>query len=323
MAQVVPIVEVNQTPKGTKHTKNKDVKKLNDNERRLPNGEKVDFGHSKSKKSNKKSSSPEPDSKKKSNKKEIETLASSPSLPNGNKPNFYNDNNEKSKESTRNKKKSSNGYNSESSLPNGEKPNFNTDSSKSKKSDQSLPNGEKPNFGNEKSSSSSKKDKSKKPEDIYAGSSFGTSPAALNLPKPSFKSSPRQSSGNNAQDHSPTSSISTGSSSPLNSNTVPRYPVTTYPTSYPVAPSFPPQQFPPNQYILPGFAYNVSPQGYINYQYPPYPAPIPGAGVAPFHGNDYPRPSPSPYGGNPAVPQHGNSNEGQKITFNDLLSSSK
>lgn len=62
----------------------------------------------------------------------------------------------------------------------------------------SLPNGEKPNFFNEKSLKnesknsikfSKYKEKHLTQENVYAGSSFHSSPAALNLPKPSFNTS--------------------------------------------------------------------------------------------------------------------------------------
>lgn len=104
-------------------------------------------------------------------------------------------------------------------LPNGEKVDFgngnknnvnhkrkpsNNTKKKDKYSEPSLPDGAKPVFGNEKksntyydsdSSNSSGKEKKKnvnakktnKDKDVFAGSTFHSSPEALNLPKPSFK----------------------------------------------------------------------------------------------------------------------------------------
>lgn len=235
-------------------------------------------------------------------------------------------------------------------LPNGEQPNFGH-SSKDKpiKHKQQLPNKEKPNFGPESVKSakakklkkknaaqthtaneSSEENQSgrpsannssgsaqanggnaksgKKGEESYAGSSFHLSPAALALPKPSFKASPKPASAPLQSPVQPT--INSG---PANLNMPPafvyqgmppagppRYPVTAYPTSGP---------------YIPGFNYNANPQGFINYLYPPSAVPQP-----PIPMQSYPL-------GPPMQQQYQQQQQpqphAQKITFNELLSSSK
>lgn len=296
----------------TKTNKHKPSKGCSD-ERRLPNGAKADFGNNSSsntsKKSNKKS--PKHTSSNTSNNKTVTRL-----LPDGSKPNFGN---EPSNPNGGNHKKPNN----EPSLPNGEKPNFGEGSksnSKKKNSEPIFPNGDKPNFFNEKATKKTNKSKDKKPlitEDTYAGSSFHSSPAALNLPKPSFKTSPK---ANNATQNKPEPYYHT--TEPVNAP--PQHPVTAYPAgngaqNIPKIPSNP-SAFPPgNHFSQPGFSYYVTPQGYINYQYPhgPPPPPPPQGGVFPMVASPYQQ-HPPPHHLRGVAPQ-----QGQRISFNELLGSSK
>ena len=324
-----------------KTNKHKPLKSGSD-ERGLPNGGKVDFGNKSgsqtNKKSNKKTS--KHTSSNTSNNKGVTRV-----LPDGSKPNFGN---ESSHQNGGNHKK----QNNEPCLPNGEKPNFGEGSkshSKKKNNDHVLPNGEKPNFFNEKSSKKATKPKEKKPlitEDTYAGSSFHSSPAALNLPKPSFKTSPKT---NDAKQHTtePNYHVNPQVNTPPQHsvNVPPQHPVTTYPAGngVPNIPTVPsnPTAFPPrNHYAQPGFSYYATPQGYINYQYPQVPPPPPPQGgvypmVAPQyqqqpqqHPQQHPQPQPQPQ----QLPQQHRPHhlpaiaapqQGHRISFNELLGSSK
>lgn len=310
-------------PKTNKH------KPVKNGERRLPNGAQVDFGN-KSKKGS-------------SSKKQ-------PSLPDGSKPNFYNGN-----ESNH----SSSSSLSKQSLPNGEKPVFNaaTATSNKKGKNPSLPNGEKPVFHDDSTTNNSRKNKSGKSnkdgkkqqqvinEDTYAGSSFHSSPAALNLPKPSFKTSPKNN--NKSQIYENQSNVSSsGSSNGGSSNGgSPNQTLHSTPNLTTVHPPPPPPQYPVTMYPQPGypgypqpgFSYQVTPQGYINYQYPHGPAPPmhhPQMGYPMVNSHSYPgnfagvHGFPSGVPPPPAAPagQHAQANQfqqhqGQKITFNELLGS--
>ncbi|KHC65348.1 hypothetical protein MGE_01641, partial [Candida albicans P75010] len=100
------------------------------------------------------------------------------SLPNGKKPNFFNNNNNDKKFSTI-------PFDSSINLIRKQYNNPNTKAIKEKKLDNNNNNNSSNNSNNSNSA-------------YYAGSSFHSSPDAFNLPKPSFKSnngSPRQSSG--------------------------------------------------------------------------------------------------------------------------------
>ncbi|CAK9440332.1 uncharacterized protein LODBEIA_P44320 [Lodderomyces beijingensis] len=135
--------------------------------RLLPSGNPVDFGNGTKDKSPRKSKPPPI------------KLSSLPSLPNGEKPNFQplRDTFVKKKQSRSNKEIA------KASLPSGEKPNFNNEASTTKS--------KKP--GNGKQSKEKGVVAVGPIEDVtYAGSSFHSSPAALNLPKPKFKTSPKQ-----------------------------------------------------------------------------------------------------------------------------------
>ncbi|KAK6458075.1 enhancer of mRNA-decapping protein 1 [Scheffersomyces xylosifermentans] len=321
-------------PKQNKAIKNPTTS-AKDEERRLPNGAKVDFGNGtppKAKNQKKKANTDNEVSNSVNNtKKKATNKANTQSLPNGDKPNFYND----SQSDVSSKKKFT-----EAALPNGEKPNFyNSESSnpKNKKknsSEQSLPNGDKPNFGasNEIPTSNKKKDKNiaAVEDNSYAGSSFHSSPAALNLPKPSFKSSssPKQSANGISDDVTQQSPPTPAQTIPIVAAPPPQFPVTAYPPGSVPAPMrpnsfYPPQYAPQPPYIQPGFAYNVNPQGYIQYQYPPFHHPM-GQNPIVTH---YQQPSPYPPNSANTPPSTGTAGTstagGQKISFNDLLGSAK
>ncbi|ODV78090.1 uncharacterized protein CANTADRAFT_7549 [Suhomyces tanzawaensis NRRL Y-17324] len=294
----------------------------NDGDRRLPNGEKVNFGHGSSKPKGSKNATKKDDGSKKKT-----SRSTSPALPNGSKPNFHHDGASKPKEPAQGKKK---GSKSKPSVDAG------------KKSEPSLPNGDKPNFGGATKAVTSKKTKSAQPKDkklpaeaTYAGSSFHSSPAALALPKPSFKSSTKSSSGPSDEVADSGASSASTASSPSSQvvHPPPQYPVTAYPPGSIVPPNgmpmYPPPQhhMPPNQFIQPGFVYNYTPQGYIQYQYPPgsghFPQMQPPHPISNPITTHFQQPLP-PVGQAPAnAHMHASSNGGHKISFNDLLGSSK
>lgn len=336
-----------------------------DEERRLPNGQKVDFGNGSSKKSKKPTSKkPNKDKSKAmltSEDKELEVKSSSPSTDSLNsakdlnqseskgkkkKNNSSNKNKEKEKEKEKGSKskKKTNEYPAPS-LPNGAKPSFNNESSKSKKkgfSEQSLPNGAKPIFNiddesdltkNSKKQNKSNKDKKGNTEETYAGSSFHSSPAALNLPKPTFKSSPPQSSTSLQQAGSKElrTPIIQQPTMQQPSMQQPMHHIQNPVTAYsPLAPGalHPNEQLPGpmmyKPYVQPGFSYQVSPQGYISYPYlqhgPPGPGPVPANyNLVTSHYQ------PSWNFQNPPPTKSINEaqNSGHKISFNELLGSSK
>lgn len=236
-------------------------------------------------------------------------------------------------------------------LPNGERPNFGP-SSKEKplKSKQQLPNGDKPNFGHEstKASKNTKKLKkkngatnqaqanngsaahtnnntqsnggrsgnsksAKKGEESYAGSSFHSSPEAMALPKPSFKSSPK-AGPSSLQNQSPVqTNINSGST---NSNMHPAFVYQGMPPSKP--PRYPVTAYPPSGSYHPGFNYNTNPQGFINYLYPPTAVPQP-----PIPMQSYPLGSPMQLYQQQHQYQPQNQPQAQKITFNELMGSSE
>lgn len=267
--------------------------------RKLPNGQLVDFGHNKTKK----------------NTKNTKT----------------NDKNKKDKRISQN-------------LPDGSKPVFNTDNSNTTTSTSTSTSTTSTNNNN----NNSKKNK-KKPEEVYAGSSFHSSPEALNLPKPSFKTSPKPS-GNIANG----SVDNTTSGAPSHTVSPPQYPVTAYPPgsgvpqpgmfpmNYPQPPPMNPMGAGLNQqsFIQPGFQYQFNSNGNIMYpNFPPGPGPHTGPhpgpqnqppqGVPPmpnFAGQlPFPQQPPSS-NGYPIYTSHyqnPTSSQGQKISFNDLLGSTK
>lgn len=327
--------------------------------RTLPNGEQVDFGNGKNTRTG--SKSPEVNenvSRKKNEKKSSKNKDSSdvdsvvlgePLLPNGEKPNFSND--KKVKAKPKNKKKEKKKVELPT-LPNGEKPNFgersNEKKSKAAQLLQSLPNGDKPNFSSGKESydkPSNDYGKKNKLEENYAGSSFHSSPAALNLPKPTFKS-PKQV---NDEASSPSvtpivksqvlsvqaAQVTQTAQNTQNLNVAnigiphppPQYPVTMYQPT-PGQLNNPLAYNSHGHYIQqPGFTYQYNPQGYVQYQYP-YQAPQQGPyGIVPLGVQP-----PIPNGQLPLPPHHPNHvhpmyalapAKEQKITFSDLLGSVK
>ncbi|CAH2352129.1 enhancer of mRNA-decapping protein 1 [[Candida] railenensis] len=339
-------------PTSKKNKANKGV------ERTLPSGEPVDFGGKKS------NSKPK--------------LMAAPSLPDGSAPKFHPDAPAPSGATGKSKKSKNKKHKDasipEPSLPNGAKPNFyNNDQGKPsrpiKKNEQTLPNGSKPNFNPSSTSSSNKKNsnnKNKKAdtvpavEETYAGSSFHSSPAALNLPKPSFKTSPKSSNLSTKssspqpaqQERSPIQSMQQqgpqgphapqAPQAPHAPHVIqhlpqqgphlgahhfpypngPMFPVAPYPhTSLP--PAFPsPNQNPMiyrgNQFVQPGFSYQHSPQGYITYQGNPQQINPQGAPQGAFNGAPFPF---TPQQQSAPYPQANSSQQGQKISFVELLDS--
>lgn len=222
-------------------------------------------------------------------------------------------------------------HHSKMQLPNGKKPDFGQlresgkDKQKQKKKPQ-LPNGVKPNFGAEAKQAPSESSAGKKPkrpvnkkgrsdeadaggnklkgQESYAGSSFHSSPEAIALPKPSFAKSPEGADAVNTQYQLPAQNaqLKIENISPafiyqgMPPNAPPSHPVTLYPPSN-----------------RPGFDYYPTPQGYINYLYPPTAIAQPPLPMQSYPFQVYPPVPP------PAPPQL----HGQRITFNELMSSSK
>ncbi|CAK7906994.1 enhancer of mRNA-decapping protein 1 [[Candida] anglica] len=345
----IPVPQYDGPPKPKPNGKKRTNKEKISTVRTLPTGEPVDFGNNK-----------------KSSKKSSNTKSTSPTLPDGSAPNFYNgqssiSNTNSAPTGSRKKKQQQDSQ----SHPNG------SNNNESKKSEQSLPNGSKPNFnpGAEKPSkktgkqTSSKGDK-KNPanavamEENYAGSSFHSSPAALNLPKPSFKTSPKSRVAQQTVITSPQQQLASPQqqqtfTSPLQMSAPlqqfphpmqqhpaagPMYPVAPYgqgklPPAFP-SPNQNPMIYRGNQFVQPGFSYQHSPQGYITYQngiqgHPNNTSvgvPMHHAGPPPQHMSHPPPPPPPgaymPYVQQPVQQYHvPAAQSGQKISFNDLLGS--
>ncbi|CAN3502374.1 hypothetical protein DICA1_E08878 [Diutina catenulata] len=180
---------------------------------------------------------------------------------------------------------------------------------KSQKSKQQMPNGQKPQFGPDKPKKPAKKSTAMAPSDSYAGGSFHSSPEAVALPKPSFSKSPPK----NAVTAYPSGSVpatphqSTPQASRAPNGAMPMAPNPAM-GAYPMMPPMMVPNMPAN--IQSGFTYQVNPQGYI--MYPPQPGAGP-AGAVPYVTHFQ---HPPPYAA-PVVPQ------GQKISFSDLIGSSK
>lgn len=258
-------------------------------ERQLPSGKNVDFGHG--------------------NRKKHDTLPE-PTLPSGAKPNFYNDLKSETPEHPNTKAPV---------LPSGDKPNFgNKGPKKGKKVAEKAP-------AEPKQKRPSKKGTSV-PEETYAGSSFHSSPAALNLPKPTFKTSPKSAA---TAPVGPTMAALPGM-------TPPQFPATAYPPGSGIPPNVPhqmPHQMPHhNSQVQPGFSYQVTPQGHINYSFPHGAPPVgypmvtshyqyPGVNYPPARGL-YPPPPQQFHVPHVQAPQQ-QASQGQKISFNDLLGSAK
>lgn len=279
-------------------------------------------------------------------------------LPNGAKPDFGhgNDRSEKHQQNGESKLKKAQGPSNGEKSNQGKKPDEEgKKSGKGKKENRKdAQNKQTANAAESSEAGAGKKSKNKKKgntnaktgEEGYAGSSFHSSPEALALPKPSFKTSPKSklaqapiSEQAPPVTQSP-SSIPPSRESPAQQNYSrpmpmampfvyqgmppqgpPQYPVVAHPQAMP-------QGTGPNPGLYqPGFNYTVNPQGYINYHYPP------GA-VPPQHPlgmNAYgypPNPQLQPpimapmanQAPSQAPPTHA---EGRKITFNELMGSSK
>lgn len=244
-------------------------------------------------------------------------------------------------------------------LPNGEMPNFGPAREKQPKHQhQLLPNGEKPNFGHESKSAKKKlkkknannsntnnnanaptkasglvdnaaaaaavkpqgnaNDKSKKGEESYAGSSFHSSPEAVGLPKPSFRVSPKASAAN-IKGQTPQTSQTPQTPTQVHPTTgAPHVPPAFFYQGMPPAgpPRYPVTAYPSAGQYLPGFNYNANSQGFINYLYPPTAVPQP-----PIPMQSYPLGPPVQLF--PQQQQYLQGPQAQKITFNQLMGSSK
>lgn len=228
-------------------------------------------------------------------------------------------------------------------LPNGEKPNFGP-LLKEKLHKQQLPNGDKPNFGHESKGTKNQKkkkqnasqkggadaaaaaaatttnskaannsraaNKPKKGEESYAGSSFHSSPEALALPKPSFRTSPKPTAVP-VQTQSPVLAAAINTKQNV-------HPAMFYQGMPPAAPPrYPVTAYPPNGPGVPGFNYHASPQGFINYLYPPTAVPQP-----PIPMQSYPLGPPvAHYGHHQPLPPQQHQPTAHKITFNELMGS--
>ncbi|KAI5953979.1 EDC1 [Candida margitis] len=310
----------NMLKKPSRQHKKKQTEGHDNQVRVLPSGAPVDFGNGPIKNKNKnKNNSPK-------KLKEPIKLSSLPSLPNGEKPQFYNDKSDSrrkkdgeqnpAKALTRSKKSQKGDKPSvvEPSLPNGEKPNFNNNSKPSKKANNKKEKGPVAVVLEEDSST-------------YAGSSFHSSPAALNLPKPNFKPSPKQIVGKEDTDvvSSKSIDVSTSKSSvapistPVGATQSPSSPATTMsysPRGYPSQPIQP-------VYLGPHASQQAiyAPQGCHPFQSHYVPQPVP----PPLPPNQFYNPylAPVPHMHYPPPSQLQPNPQGQKITFNQLLSSSK
>lgn len=235
-------------------------------------------------------------------------------LPSGEKVDFGNNRSVKVKkfpERDKDKKKSSN-----PTLPNGDKPLFGINKDKERnikdkhhqrsKSGGHLSNGIEGNSNSGKPKSSGKDKK-----EVYAGSSFHSSPEALKLPKPSFSNSPKLKSDTRLEQHRLLMQL----------NQVPIQPVTAYPSPfYPLPQMIPEHRSPLPTTQMPTTSVPLHTNVGLPMRFPGYYYPY-------FYGNA--APSAHSHQHPPIVdllsesqlPQ--SQNQGQKISFDDLLSSSK
>lgn len=223
-------------------------------------------------------------------------------------------------------------------LPNGDTPNFGP--AKEKKLPSNTRSGEnKPKLRKPKkkaappatnATSTSPQQDAARPDDSYAGSLFHLSPEALALPKPLFRSSPQsaassmpQAPANMAsqmQNAPPVTPLQQptlmGLQTPMHQtpNRPPHMPNLPPAFVYQGMPPAPPPQYPVTSYAAApygGFHYSANPQGFINYLYPPAAVPQP-----PLPMQSYPLGAPMQQ-----APAHPYVQQGQKITFNDLMGS--
>lgn len=157
-------------------------------------------------------------------------------------------------------------------------------------------------------------------EESYAGSSFHSSPEALALPKPSFKSSPKQQTP--VLDHqspiqpvlqqNPTNNHNTtvSGNGHVGMNLHPGFVYQGMPAAPP--PRYPVVAYPASGHYHPGFDYRNVPQGYGNYPY--LPSGVPNGHLPPPQFVAPPQAHPMNQHFAPGV---------QRISFNDLMNSSK
>lgn len=265
----------------------------------LPNGQKPDFGPGKQR---------------------------PPQLPNGEKPNFGAADqlkNENKKESSKGKKL--------------KKLNVKRTADSNENKNVSSQGGRKTSTGATESLGSSGKNL-----ESYAGSSFHSSPEALALPKPSFARSSNGASGStgsngnagnalnpiNPISPNQVSVVSTPPAQTDHLQAVPMAPMFHSPALQQVLPA--PPMAAPGQYSHPAFVYQgvtgVGPPRYPITSYPPTHKPEFSYGpvMTPYHAPPGPMP---PYCSYPTMPIGAapmlQSHPGQRISFNDLISSSK
>lgn len=232
------------------------------------------------------------------------------SLPDGSKPNFFNSNDSRS---SYGKKKNSDNENSKSKST--------VSSSKiqvKKEYDHNASSSVKPTIHTSKTKKVLRTKDKKGSDENYAGSSFHFSPEALNLPKPSFKSSPKPAQQSLTTPNTPSGTPETPV---VQNNGVLLSSPSAGPIQKPQAVSFP---NPLNHYSMPlvqpgyGYSYDsrVPPGGYLS-QPPNFPPPnsldpqpqLPQYVPINFSQQSFVPPS------QPLL--------GQKVSFNDLLSSTK
>lgn len=232
------------------------------------------------------------------------------SLPDGSKPNFFNSNETRSSQGKKKSPDSENGKNKST-----------VTSSKiqvKKEYDDSSSDSIKPTIQTSKTKKVLRTKDKKGSDENYAGSSFHFSPEALNLPKPSFKSSPRPAQESlttpTTPSWTPETQVVQKTSMLLNSPSA-------GPIQNPQAASFP---NPLNHYnmpfVQPGYGYSydsrVLPNGYL-------------AQLPSFHqaSSLYPQPQHPQYApinfSPPSFVPPSQPFLGQKVSFNDLISSAK
>lgn len=234
-----------------------------------------------------------------------------PSLPNGERPNFGPDD----------LKKEPNKGKLNGKQKKGKKSNNSPASKNANESKKSITNNT--NSGANHASKENKqafpaKDSGKKSgEESYAGSSFHSSPEALALPKPSFKSSPKQPTpvlGQQSpiqpvsQQHANNNSTNMGINH-MNVNLNPAFVYQGIPAVPP--PRYPVTSYPAGPYHI-GYDYRSAPQTFFNYPY--LPAGIPQGHVQP---QQFVPPQQVLSANQQFAPS------GQRISFNDLMNSSK
>ena len=262
-------------------------------DRRLPNGAKVDFGHGAQTRKTKPKPAVPPDKAKGAKPKGNRNRAKSPLLPNGDKPDY----------SSFNAKPTAN----------GDKPIANGNGNKLKKKQQQQQNTQSTPMAL---------------GDSYAGSSFHLSPEAVALPKPTFKT--KLPPPSNLLTAYP-AGLAPATASPMYpqrtpymmNQPVPGHPQPQHVLGQPQPMLGQPQHIPQGQLmphpphpipanVHPGFTYQVNPQGFIVYPPQPGAGPVPGYGGPITTHFQQPMPQVQP-----------TQQQGQRITFADLMGSQK